>query len=115
MILYLTAGLVAAGFAGAGAAKLAKAPSMRARADHVGFGVKAYQLIGAAEIAGALGVLGGLWFIPLGYAAGACLLLLMAGALITHIKVGDKPAEMLPAAVFALVTAAYVVSLGTSR
>ena len=112
MILYLTAGLVAAGFAGTGAAKLAKAPSMRARADHVGFGVKAYQLIGAAEIAGALG---GLWFIPLGYAAGACLLLLMAGALVTHIKVGDKPAEMLPAAVFALVTAAYVVSLGTSR
>lgn len=113
MILYITAALVAAGFTGAGSAKLAKAPAMVARADHVGLSAKAYQLIGAAEIAGALGVLGGLWLTPLGYAAGGCLLLLMAGALVTHIQVRDQPAALLPAVAFAVVTAAYVVSLGS--
>lgn len=112
MILYITAALVAAGFMAAGSAKLVKAPAMVTRADHVGFNAKAYQLIGAAEIAGALGVLGGLWYIPLGYSAGAGLLLLMAGALVTHIRVGDKPTEMIPALAFAVVTATYVVSLG---
>lgn len=115
MILYVTAAAVAAGFAMVGAAKLAKPPAMVARAEHAGFSVRAYQLIGAAEVAGALGVLAGLRFPLLGYAAGVCLLLLMAGAVVTHIRLGDKFVAVAPAVVFALVTAVYLVVLGAGR
>ncbi len=115
MIVHVTAAVVAAGFTIAGAAKLAKSPAMVARARHVGFSTRAYQLIGAAEVAGALGVLAGLRFAPLGYASGAALLHLMAGAAITHLRVGDKAVAAVPAAVFTLATAAYLIALGASR
>jgi hypothetical protein len=115
MLAYVMAAAVAAGFTFAGAAKLARSRAMVARASHAGFSATTYQLIGAAEVAGALGVIAGLWFAPLGYAAGACLLLLMAGAFATHVRIGDKAVELIPAAVFALVTFAYLVALGTSR
>lgn len=115
MILYSTAALVAAGFALTGIAKLIKAPAMVVRAEHAGFSVRAYQLIGAAEVAGALGVLAGLRFPVFGYAAGACLFLLMAGAVLTHIRLGDKLAELAPAMVFTLAIAAYLIALGAGR
>jgi len=113
--MYVVAAAIAAGFVMAGTAKLIKAPSMVARAGHAGFSVRAYQLIGAAEVAGALGVLAGLRFPLLGFAAGVGLLLLMAGAVLTHIRLGDKLAELAPAVVFTLATAAYLVALGSGR
>lgn len=72
--------VVAAGFATLGAAKVAQAPSFRTRAAHVGFSAKSYQLIGVAELAGAAGVLAGMVWTPVGYAAGLGLLALTAGA-----------------------------------
>ena len=115
MILQVAAAVAAAGFTFAGAAKLAKSRAMVARASHVGFSAAAYQLIGAAEVAGALGVVAGLRFAPLGYAAGLCLLLLMVGAFVAHIRAGDRAVETVPAAVLALVTAVYLVAPGVGR
>jgi hypothetical protein len=88
---------------------------MVARAGHVGFSVQRYQLIGLAELAGAIGVLLGLAHSSLGYSAGAGLLALMAGALFTHTRQGDGPAEVAPAALFAAGTVAYLVLLATAR
>lgn len=102
-------------FAALGAAKVAKTPAMVARAGHVGFSVERYQLIGLAELAGALGILLGLACAPLGYAAGAGLVALMAGALLTHARRGDGPAEMAPAVLFAAGAVAYLVLLGVAR
>lgn len=110
----MTAAIVATGFAGLGAAKLAKTACMRARAEHVGFSAEAYQLIGAAEVAGAAGILVGLRHPPVGYAAGAGLLALLGGAAARHLRQGDGPKELAPAVVFATATLGYIVALPTS-
>lgn len=106
---------LACAFAGLGAAKVAKTPSMLARADHVGFTAQSYQLIGVAELAGAVGVLAGLAYLPIGYAAGLGLLVLLGGAVATHLRRGDGPADLAPAAAFAALAVAYLVVLGTTR
>jgi hypothetical protein len=106
---------LACAFAGLGSAKIAKTPSMVARADHVGFTAQSYQLIGVAELAGAVGVLAGLAYLPIGYAAGLGLLALLGGAVATHVRRGDGPADLAPAATFAALAVAYLVVLGTTR
>ena len=106
---------LACAFAGLGAAKIAKTPSMLRRADHVGFTAQSYQLIGVAELAGAFGVLAGLAYLPVGYAAGLALLALLGGALATHLRRGDGPADLAPAAAFAVLAVAYLVVLGMTR
>jgi hypothetical protein len=102
-------------FAALGAAKIAKASSMRARAAHVGFSAEQYQLIGIAEVLGAVGISAGLLDAPLGYAAGAGLLALLGGALVTHVRQGDGPAEWAAASLFAAGVVAYLVGLGFAR
>lgn len=44
-------------FAGIGGAKIAQLPSMRASAAHLGYSPRAYQAIGALEVAGAAGLI----------------------------------------------------------
>jgi len=107
--------VVATGFVALGAAKVAKAPSFLTRAAHVGFSAESYQLIGVAELAGAAGVLAGLAYSPVGYAAGLGLLALMAGAAGAHVRAGDGPAQLAPAIVFAAGVGAYLVALGVAR
>lgn len=105
---------LAAVFAALGAAKIAKTSSMRARAEHVGFSAEGYQLIGAAEVLGAAGVAAGLVRAPVGYAAGAGLLVLLAGAVGAHLRSGDRAADLAPAVLFAAGTVGYLLALGAS-
>ena len=114
MSLTIAAAVVAAAFLALGVSKIARTASMRTRAAHVGFSAETYQLIGTAEVLGALGVVIGLAWTPIGYAAGAGLLLLLAGAVGAHLRSGDGPAEVAPAALFAAATVAYLLSLGAS-
>jgi hypothetical protein len=106
---------LACAFTGLGSAKIAKTSSMVARADHVGFSAQSYQLIGVAELAAAVGVLAGLAYRPIGYAAGLGLLALLCGALATHLRRGHGRADVAPAAAFAALAVAYVVVLGMTR
>ena len=101
-------------FASLGVAKIARTPSMRARAGHVGFSTESYQLIGAAEVLGAVGVAAGLVYAPVGYVAGAGLLVLLAGAVGAHLRTGDRAADLGPAVLFAAGTAAYLLALAAS-
>jgi hypothetical protein len=112
---FVTGAAVAAGFTALGAAKLAKTPPMRARAEHVGFTAESYQLIGAAELAGAAGVLIGLAYAPVGYAAGIGLLGLLSGAFRAHTRAGGDLRELAPAALFAVGTVSYLIALRASR
>jgi hypothetical protein len=75
--------------------KIALAP-MRERAAHAGFSVGAYRGIGALEI------------------AGAGLLLLLAGALVTHVRNRDGIRDLVPAPVCAGLVAGNLVALGVS-
>lgn len=101
----LLAAALAAVFAAFGGAKLVAVPSMRARAAHVGFGVAAYRRIGALEVAGAAGLLLRAWLPLVGVLAAAGLLLLMAGAVVTHVRAKDEIKDVVPALVLAMLLA----------
>ncbi|MEU3010274.1 DoxX family protein [Nocardia asteroides] len=91
-----------------GILKLVAAKQMRDRAAHVGMSVMTYRVIGALEVAAAAGlVIGTVWW-PVGLAAGIGLVLLMVGAIATHLRVHDKVSEVVPAIVTFFLAASYV-------
>jgi hypothetical protein len=104
----ILAGLLVVAFAAAGSAKLAAVPAMRAKAAHVGFSVSAYRRIGLLEVLAVFGLLVGA-FVPLiGALAAAGLLMLLGGAVVTHLRNGDGVREVAPALVLGLVSLAYL-------
>lgn len=99
-----------------GVSKISATSPMRERAAHVGISVSRYRGIGALEVAGAVGLLIGGLVPALGAAAGIGLLLLMVGAVVTHVRNGDGLREMTPAIlVSALILAYLVVLFGSIR
>ncbi|MFD0370170.1 DoxX family protein [Streptomyces sp. NPDC059071] len=97
-----------------GAAKIAAVPFMRQAAAHLGMSPSLYRVVGALEVAGAVGLVLGLASAPIGVAAGIGLALLMTAAAVVHLRHGDPPARALPAAVLALTAVAYAgVAIGT--
>ncbi|MDX8140583.1 DoxX family protein [Lentzea sp. BCCO 10_0061] len=101
--------LLAVAFIGAGVSKVMKVPAMVAAAETHGFTADGYRNIGLLEVAGAAGLLIGLWWAPLGIAAALGLTLLMAGAVIVHVRAGDKVAETVPAVVLTLLAGTALV------
>ena len=96
------------------AGKLLGRPEMRQSAAHFGIPWNRYQLIGAAELAAAAGVLAGLWWHPLGVAAAAGMALLLLGAVITHRRAADSAKEATPALAALAITLAYLAVSLTS-
>jgi hypothetical protein len=94
-----------------GVAKVLALPPMRALATENGFSVEAYRGIGVLEIAGAIGVALGPAAPLLGGLAAAGLLLLLAGALITHVRTGAEPRKAVPALICAVLVAGYLTAL----
>ena len=86
---------------------------MRVRAAHLGFSVPAYRAIGTRRSPGQPGSCSASRFPCIGGLAGAGLLLLLAGALVAHLRNGDcPPSPRCPAVVCAgLLVAAYLVVL----
>jgi hypothetical protein len=102
---------VAAVFVSLGSAKVFALAPMRARAAHLGFSTGSYRAIGMLEIAAAVGVLLGMVAPLIGGLAGIGLLLLLGGAVIAHLRNGDRPLLLTPAVVAALLVVAYLVIL----
>jgi DoxX-like protein len=98
---------VAVVFATLGAAKILALAPLRVRAAHLGFSVTAFRAVGTLELTGAVGVLVGVAAPVIGGLAGAGLLLLLAGALLAHLRNGDSPRHLVPAVMAALLVAAY--------
>ncbi|MFD5634044.1 DoxX family protein [Streptomyces sp. NPDC127077] len=96
-----------------GAAKVAAVPAMRQAAAHVGMTTTHYRLLGALEVAAAVGLLAGLRITALGAAAAVGLILLMAGAVVVHLRSGDPAARCLLAAVVGALAAAHLVLLAS--
>ncbi len=57
--------------------------------ETVGVRLKFFPLLAACEFAGALGLLAGIAWPPLGIAGGIGLLLYFLGAVVSHVRVGD--------------------------
>jgi hypothetical protein len=101
-------------FAASGGLKVAGVKSAMDQADHLRFPHNAYKGIGALELLAVIGLLAGLAVWPLGVAAGAGLVLLMIGAVITHIRVGDKIAQFGPALALGVLALVEVIVRTTS-
>lgn len=91
--------VVAAVFVGAGVAKITEQQRMVDSADHFELSHRAHRMIGALEIAGAVGLLLGLLWSPIGIIAAIGLLVLMIGALCFHVRAKDSVQEVTPAIV----------------
>ena len=105
------AALVTSIFTLLGTAKILAVPPMRHLASEVGFSVDAYRRVGVLEVAGAIGVAVGLAVPLLGGLAATGLLLLLAGALITHVRLGDGLQKYAPVIVCGLLVVGYLVAL----
>ena len=68
-----------------------------------------FPALAACEIAGAAGLIAGIWFPRLGVAAAAGLAIYFAGAVVSHLRVGDIKA--IGAALFMLGMAVAAVAL----
>lgn len=55
----------------------------------VGIPMRYFPLLAACEIAGAVGLVLGIWWPPLGVLAGIGLLIYFLGAVVSHLRVGD--------------------------
>ncbi|MDW4907700.1 DoxX family protein [Streptomyces sp. ADMS] len=102
--------LLAVFFLPLGTAKILALPQTRQLAVESGFSVTAYRAIGVLEAAAAVGLLLGLAIPLLGGLAGTGLLLLMTGALVTHLRQGDGPRKFAPAVIVALLVTAYLAT-----
>ncbi|GAA3469743.1 DoxX family protein [Nonomuraea roseola] len=81
--------LVALVFLLAGAQKVRLQRSVTANLLRLGVGPTMTRLIGALEVAGALGLAAGLWLKPLAVAAATGLTLLLIGAVGFHVRARD--------------------------
>ena len=82
-----------------------EAASLKAEFAEYGLPTFAFYLVGALKIAAGVVLLAGLWVdLPVRGAAGV-VAVLMIGALIMHLKVGDPPKKSLPAAAMLLMSA----------
>lgn len=76
-------------FVGAGVGKLRRAEPVTGTLENLGVTPSLQRTVGALEVLGAIGVLVGLWFQPLGLAAAIGLVLMMIGALVFHVRARD--------------------------
>lgn len=112
--LIVLGALLALAAAGSGISKLAKAPVVMASMSSVGVRPQQIPVLAALELAGALGLLLGIWTQPLGVAAAACLAAYFLGAVVSHLRKGHGPAEYGAAAVIFLIAVA-VTALQVGR
>ena len=77
--------------------------------ETVGVPLKYFPVLAACELSGAIGLVAGIWFPPLGIAAGAGLVIYFIGAVVSHVRVGDF--KGLGSAVFMLALSAGSLAL----
>jgi uncharacterized membrane protein YphA (DoxX/SURF4 family) len=106
IILASALGLAAVGSA---VGKLRRLPQVVEGMHAVGVRDSQLPVLATLEILGALGLLVGIWIVPIGVAAAACLTLYFLGALIAHLRAKGPLKEMLPPVVLLLLALATTV------
>jgi hypothetical protein len=82
--------LLSVGLVMSGALKLAKNPRIVEGIGGLGVPLPLFPLLAALEIAGAAGLIIGVWFAPLGIAAGVGVVMYFTGAVITHLRAHNR-------------------------
>ena len=99
--------LLAAVFVADALFKVVKNPTGADQAYDLGYPIPVWRVIGWLELLGALGLIVGLFYPPIGVAAAIGLTVLMVGAVISHLRVKDalaKSATPLVLGILAVVT-----------
>ena len=86
--------------------KLLGARQSLAIRDHLGVTPVLWRVIGLLELAGVIGVLAGLVWVPIGVAAAIGLALLSVGAVAFHVRASDGFAKTAPAVIAILLALA---------
>lgn len=107
--LYVVAGLLVAMIVFAAARKLSGRPDVIESYARVGVTRKQLPRLAAVLIVGALGVIGGFFWPPLGVAASACLAIYFILALIAHARHADLAHAAMPALLLLLACGATVL------
>ena len=80
----------------------------------VGVPLRYLPVLAALEIAGAIGIIAGLWIEPLGIAAAAGLVAYFIGAVLSHLRVRDSKGLTMPLVPLALSVAVLVLRIVTA-
>ena len=99
---------------GSAGAKLAKAAPVLESMSTVGVPHRALPLLAAVEIAGAIGLIAGFFWWPIGVAAAIGVVLYFVGAVIAHLRVRDI-GNVAPAAVLGLLAVGELALLFATR
>lgn len=94
----------------AGTQKILMRPRVVTNMRRLGVGPAGIRMIGLSEIAGAVGLVAGIWLAPLGIAAAVGLTCLLIGAMGYHARAGDYASR--ERRVEALVPGALIVVVG---
>jgi hypothetical protein len=114
MTMIVTVALAAL-FLLSGASKVLRHPASLVARDQLALPATVWSLLGAAELAGAAGVLVGLSVRPLGIAAATGLVLVGLGAVDAHRRAHDSLAHAAPAVVALLLATATLALFMTGR
>jgi hypothetical protein len=76
-----------------GGGKVLSLPYSAAGRKQLGLSIGFWRLTGALELAAVVGLVGGIWFVPLGIAAAAGVVLLMIGAIAFRVRASDDKAR----------------------
>lgn len=101
--------LLAAVLTGSGFAKFTKADAVVENLSKANVPLGMYPFLALTEIAGAVGLIAGIWWTPLGIAAAVGVVLYFAGAVVFHVRAKDP--NFAPPAVLGLVAAVAGVTL----
>lgn len=99
---------------GSAGAKLAKTNQIMEQMSTVGVPPKVLPLLAAAEIAGAVGLIVGFFWWPIGVAAAVGVVLYFVGAVIAHLRVKDVK-NVAPAAVLGVLAVVELALLLTTH
>jgi hypothetical protein len=86
----IVAVVLALGLVASGALKLIKQPQIIEGIHALGVPLKWFPVLGSLEIAGALGLVVGLWIAALGIAAATCVALYFVVAISTHLRAHNR-------------------------
>ncbi len=80
----------------------------------VGVPLRLFPALAGLEIAGAAGVVAGLWLAPLGVAAAVGVVLYFVGAIAAHVRVGDVKGVAGPLLMLAIALVVLVLRIATA-
>ncbi|MBB6349738.1 DoxX family protein [Nonomuraea muscovyensis] len=109
----VVAALMALLLLASGSLLLAKEKGVTTTMTELGVPLSWFPLLAVLKIAGALGLLAGIFYRPLGIAAAAGVVLYFVGAVITHLRAKDVKGTVIPTVLVGVSTAPLLLAIAS--